>query len=102
MPSNKKYAMLLVAKEFTKSLKDGTQDVEELANYLMKNNSAWELAYSLADLMVQVESSAPRKIVVTKEEMNAITSLFRIRGYDEDGNRITKGRKRKDSKMGDV
>lgn len=93
--------MLLVAKEFTKSLKDGTQDVEELANYLMKNNSAWELAYSLADLMVQVESSTPKKIVVTAEEMNAITSLFRIRGFDEDGKPITTGRKKKGEKKED-
>ena len=94
--------MLLVAKEYQKAMKDGTQDVTELAEYLMKSQSVYELAMSLAELMIDVESSAPRKIVVTKEEMNAITSLFRIRGYDEDGNRITKGRKRKDSKMGDV
>lgn len=93
--------MLLVAKEFTKPLKDGTQDVEELAEYLMKNNSAWELAHSLADLMCTVEASTPRKIVVTQEEMNAITSLFRIRGYDEDGNRITTGRKKKGEKKED-
>ena len=95
-------SMLLVAKEYQKAMKDGTQDVTELAEYLMKTQSVYELAMSLAELMIDVESSAPRKIVVPKEEMNAITSLFRIRGYDEDGNRITKGRKRKDSKMGDV
>ena len=94
--------MLLVAKEYQKAMKDGTQDVTELAEYLMKSQSVYELAMSLAELMIDVESSTPRKIVVTKEEMNAITSLFRIRGYDEDGKPITTGRKRKDSKMGDV
>jgi hypothetical protein len=40
--------------------------------------------------------------VVTQEELNTIISLFRVRGFDEDGKPITTGRKRKDSKMGDV
>lgn len=42
--------MLLIAKELQKAMREGTQDVNELAEYLMKNNSAWELAYSLAEL----------------------------------------------------
>lgn len=94
--------MLLIAKEYQKALKDGTQDVNELADYLMKNNSAWELAMSLAEAMCTMESYTPKKIVVTQEELNTITSLFRVRGFDEDGKPITTGRKRKDSKMGDV
>lgn len=78
--------MLLVAKEFTKSLKDGTQDVEELANYLMKNNSAWELAYSLADLMVQVESSTPRKNMLT---FQGYGTIFYMKFFDILGSRIS-------------
>ena len=88
--------MLLVAKEFVKPLKEGTQDVKELAEWLMKTQSVYELAMSLAELMCTVEASTPRKIVVTPEEMNAITSLFRIRGFDEDGTPIRSGRKKKE------
>lgn len=65
----KNWIMLLIAKELQKVMREGTQDVNELAEYLMKNNSAWELAHSLADLMCTVEASTPRKIVVTQEEM---------------------------------
>lgn len=94
--------MLLVGKEFTKALREGTQDVKELAEYLLKNNTSYELAFSLAELMVQAESYNPKKIVVTEDEYKAITSLFRIRGFDEDGNKLTVGRKRKDSKGEDL
>lgn len=94
--------MLLVAKEFTKQMKDGTQDVAELADYLMKNNSAWELAFSLAELMCTVESYNPKKIVVSQDELNTILSIFRVRGKAEDGTPIKVGRKRKDSKGEDL
>lgn len=89
--------MLIVAKEFTKPLKEGTQDVQELAEYLMKSNSAWEIAYSLAELMCNVEASQPKKIVVSQEELNTILSVFRVRGIAEDGTPIKSGRKRKDA-----
>lgn len=93
--------MLIVAKEYQKAMKDGTQDVTELAEYLMKTQSVYELAMSLAELMIDVESSTPKKIVVSQEELNTILSVFRVRGYDEKGEKIKSGRKRKDSKMGD-
>lgn len=87
--------MLLIAKEFTKALKDGTQDVSELAEYLMKNNTVWELAFSLAELMCTVESMTPKKVVVSQEEMNTILSIFRVRGIAEDGSKEVRGRKKK-------
>lgn len=87
--------MLLVAKEFTKALKDGTQNVSELAEYLMKNNTVWELAFSLAELMCTVESMTPKKVVVSQEEMNTILSVFRVRGIAEDGSKEVRGRKKK-------
>lgn len=88
--------MLIVAKEFTKPLKEGTQDVQELAEYLMKNNTAWELAFSLAELMCNVEAMTPKKIVVSQEELNTILSVFRVRGIAEDGTPIKSGRKKKE------
>ena len=95
--TNIELIMLIVAKEFAKSLKEGTQDVQELADFLLKNNSAFELAYSLAELMCTVESAQPKKIVVSQEELNTIMSIFRVRGIAEDGTPIKSGRKRKDS-----
>ena len=89
--------MLLISKDLTKAIKDGTQDVTELADYLLKNNSSWELAFSLAELMCTVEAMTPKKIVVSQEELNNILSLFRVRGIAEDGTPIKAGRKRKDS-----
>lgn len=89
-------AMLLVAKEYQKAMKDGTQDVKELAEYLMKTQSVYELAMSLAELMIDVESSTPRKIVVSQEELNTILSVFRVRGIAEDGTPIKSGRKKKE------
>lgn len=88
--------MLIVAKEYQKAMKDGTQDVTELAEYLMKTQSVYELAMSLAELMIDVESSTPKKIVVTEAEMKTIMSIFRIRGYDENGEKILSGRKKKE------
>jgi thioredoxin-related protein len=88
--------MLLVAKEYQKAMKDGTQDVKELAEYLMKTQSVYELAMSLAELMIDVESSTPRKIVVSQEELNTILSVFRVRGIAEDGTPIKSGRKKKE------
>lgn len=88
--------MLLVAREFVKPLKEGTQDVKELAEWLMKTQSVYELAMSLAELMCQVEAYNPKKIVVTQEELNNILSLFRVRGIAEDGTPIRSGRKKKE------
>lgn len=90
--------MLLIAKELQKAMREGTQDVNELAEYLMKNNSAWELAYSLAELSCTVEASTPKKVVVSQEDMDTIMSIFRVRGVTEDGKKEVRGRKRKDEK----
>lgn len=88
--------MLILAKEFTKPLREGTQDVKELADWLMKNVNIYDLAMAHAELMCQVEAYNPKKIVVTQEELNNILSLFRVRGIAEDGTPIRSGRKRKE------
>ena len=88
--------MLLLSKEFQKSMKDGTVDITELADYLVKNNSAYELATSLAELMTTAESYMPTKIIVSQEEYNQIIGMFRIRGITETGEKETRGRKRKE------
>ena len=88
--------MLLVSREFVKPLKEGTQDVKELAEWLMKNSNIYDLAMAHAELVCQVEAYNPKKIVVTQEELNNILSLFRVRGIAEDGTPIRSGRKKKE------
>ena len=88
--------MLLLSKENQKALKDGTVDVTALATELMKTNSAWELAFSLAELMATTESYTPTRITVSQEDYNQIMSLFRVRGVREDGTTESRGRKRKE------
>ena len=88
--------MLLLTKEFQKSMRDGTADVTELADYLVRNNSAYELATSLAELMITTESYTPVKITVSQEELNQIVGMFRVRGTTESGGKETRGRKRKE------
>ena len=87
--------MLLLSKEFQKSMREGTADVTELADYLLKNNSSYELATSLAELMITAESYTPKKVVVSQEEMETILSVFRIRGISETGEKETRGRRKK-------
>ena len=70
--------------------------VAELREQLLKNHTAYELATSLAELMIRVESNSMKRIVVSQEEYDAITSLFRIRGFTEDGKEIKTGRPKKE------
>ena len=88
--------MLLLSKEFQKSMREGTADVTELADYLLKNNSSYELATSLAELMITAESYAPKKVVVSQEDLETIMSVFRIRGVKDDGSAESRGRKKKE------
>ncbi len=82
-------------------MREGTTDITALADYLMRNNSAYELAISLAELMVTAESAKLAKITVSQEEYNQIMSMFRVRGVKDSGERETRGRKRIDSKLED-
>ena len=88
--------MLLISKDLSKQMKEGTMGVPELRDYLLKTNTVYELASSLAELMIQVESNSMKRIVVSQEEYNAITSLFRVRGFTEDGKEIKTGRPKKE------
>ena len=88
--------MLLVSRDLQKSLRDGNADIKELADFLLKNNSVYELAYSLAELMQTAENYKPTKIVVSQEEWDTIKSIFRVRGIAEDGTPEPRGRKKKE------
>lgn len=86
--------MLLLAKDFQKEVKDGTADVGSLANHLMRHYSVYELATSLAEMIIAAEENSPSKITVSQEEYNQLMSLFRIRGIKDTGEKETRGRKK--------
>lgn len=89
--------MIALGKEILKKIKDGYVDKDELVNYLMRNYSLFDITNSLAEFIFEVERDEKKPIVVTEEEYNQIVSLFRIRGFDVNGNPNPQGRKRKDS-----
>ena len=86
--------MLLVSREATQFGKDGNLD--KLTMELIKTNSVIDIAEALAERLI-AERDMPKKIVVSKEEMDLLTSIFRVRGVMEDGTAEYRGRKRKDS-----
>lgn len=89
--------MIALSKDVLKKIKDGYMDKESLVQYFMRNYNLYEITESLAEFIFDVEINDSKPIVVTEDEYNRITSLFRIRGYSVDGTPNPQGRKRKDS-----
>ena len=87
--------MFLFSREASTYAKE--QEVDKLAMELLKTNNMMDLAAALAERII-AEKEAPRKIVVSQAEMDLIQSIFRVRGYDENGEVIRQGRPRRDSK----
>ena len=86
--------MFIFSKEIVSLSK--TSDIDTLAMELMKSYNVIDIAKALAEKII-AENDAPKKIVVSQEELNTIMSIFRVRGIAEDGTPIKSGRKRKDS-----
>ena len=91
--------MIALSKEIIRKVKDGFLRKEDLVHYLMRNFNLYEITESLAECILEIETNEVKPIVVTEEEFNQITSLFRIRGFDVNGKPNPQGRKRKDSPM---
>lgn len=87
--------MLLLAKDFQKEVKDGTADVGSLANHLMRHYSVYELATSLAEMIIAEQENAPTKITISQAEYEQLMSIFRIRGIKDTGEKETRGRRPK-------
>ena len=68
------------------------QKLQDLTLEILKTNSSFDIAEKLSQMLLDSTSSTP--IVVSKEEMERIINLFRVRGYSQTGERIARGRKR--------
>ena len=60
-------------------VKSKTATKEELANYLLTNLTVMELAGELAEYILKSKETVP-PINVTQEELDRITSLFKVKG----------------------
>lgn len=87
--------MIFFSKEMQSRVKSKTATKEELANYLLTNLTVMELAEELADYILK--ETPATQIAVTEEELERITSMFRVKGTRcVEGNYVaeTRGRKR--------
>lgn len=85
--------MLIIDKALKDAVRTGQASKEELVNELMKNNTVYTLAQRLADYIIAYDEARP--IVVTQEEYDRITSLFKIRGVRPDGTPENRGKGRR-------
>lgn len=70
--------------------------IQELAQELLKK-PVYDLAIELATYIIKEKEKPNVRILVTQDEYNALTSLFKIRGIRPTGELETRGRRRKDS-----
>lgn len=70
------------------------QKLQDLTLEILKTNSSFDIAEKLSQMLLDSTSSTP--IVVSKEEMERIIRLFRVKGYDSSGNKIYRGRPKRD------
>lgn len=83
--------MLTYSREMVALAKEG--NMEKLAMEIMRTNSVIDIAQALAERIIQEkETPKSKRIVVTREEMDLIESLFRVRGLAADGQEIKRGR----------
>lgn len=71
-------------------------EIQELAQELLKK-PVYDLAIELATYIIKEKEKPNVRILVTQDEYNALTSLFKIRGIRPTGELETRGRRRKDS-----
>lgn len=83
--------MFLVDKALVSAVKSGQMTKRELVQDLLRQNTIMEMAERLADYIINEDESSP--IVVSQEEFDRITSLFRIRGMRVDGTFENRGKK---------
>lgn len=77
-------------------IKARNEQIQALAEHLIKTESIWTIALRLSEFMVkEMDKAQPIKIPVTEEEFQALVSLFRIKGTRADGTEERRGRPRR-------
>ena len=88
--------MINIDKNILREIGDTNTAIQELADFIIRNNSIFDIAQSLAEKIIKEKSvTSPSKIVVTEDEYRSIISLFRVKGYNDDGTLSKRGRPKK-------
>lgn len=88
--------MINIDKNILRDIGDTNTAIQELADYLIRNNQIFDIALELSERIIKEKSSTPTsKIVVTEDEYRMLISLFRVKGYNEDGTISKRGRPKK-------
>ena len=75
------------------NISDRNAAIQELADQLVRTKTIYDMATLLAEYIIKdKERPLPMKIAVTEEEYDAITSLFRIKGFTASGEKEKRGR----------
>ncbi len=86
--------MIELSKTLRNEIKEGTASIGDIADYLIANYPVKQIADTLAELMM---TQPVEPIIVSPEQLNNITSMFRVRGYRDINENIVerRGRPRK-------
>ena len=86
--------MIELSKTLRNEIKEGTASITDIADYLIANYTIKEIADTLAELLM---TQPVEPIIVSPEQLNNITSMFRVRGYRDLNENIVerRGRPRK-------
>lgn len=91
--------MITIPKQLLKQITEGENPQRELEKHLLNNYPINEIIQAFAELLITTEQTINRQpIVVSQEEYDLITSLFKIRGVKTVNGVIceeTRGRKPK-------
>ena len=88
--------MINIDKTILRDVSDTNTAIQNLADYLIRNNSIFDLALELSERIIREKSATPAsKIVVTEDEYRMLISLFRVKGFNEDGTVNKRGRPKK-------
>ena len=88
--------MINIDKTILRDIGDTNTAIQTLADYLIRNNSIFDLALELSERIIREKSATPAsKIVVTEDEYRMLISLFRVKGFNEDGTVNKRGRPKK-------
>lgn len=88
--------MINIDKTILRDIGDTNTAIQALADYLIRNNSIYDIALELSERIIREKSATTAsKIVVTEDEYRSIISLFRVKGFNEDGTKSLRGRPKK-------
>lgn len=82
--------MLIYSRDLVALAKEEDPNVQKMAMELINTNNVIDIATKLAEMIISERERKP--IVISQEDMDYLLSIFRVKGYDANGNPTRKGR----------